>query len=369
MIVAVEAVGDVNGTPWLRALVPMELNGTRTVAEHREIQEWLRSTPTQSSSSSTRPRVVNNINYPNGNPYASLAEDPDFEQAELVVATGSLGKATVLASSGGTPLIVSSRAGRGTVTVLLFDPERDPGRSWKNLPSLWARLAGVPPELYANDNVYSRSSSSIDGVFGAMVDSKQIRKLPVEWLLLLLIVYLAVIGPLDQYWLKRIERPMLTWLTFPCYVVFFSMMIYLIGYKLRAGETEWNELHLVDVLPRNDTFEMRGRSYFSIYSPVNETYHVESQQAFSAFRGESMGSYGVNTGDERAEVFQDGENYKANIFVPVWTSQLYASDWWSGGPGAEGERDSQQPGLAGDDRQPSAAAAGHRTPGNFRDAL
>ena len=126
---------------------------------------------------------------------------------------------------------------------------------------------------------------------------------------------------------KRIKRPMLTWITFPCYVVMFSLLIYFIGYKLRAGETEWNELHLVDVLPRGEAVEMRGRSYFSIYSPVNETYHVESQQAFSAFRGESVGSYGA-AGDERAQVFQDGENYKATIFVPVWTSQLYASDWW-----------------------------------------
>ena len=327
LIVAVDAVGDVNGTPWLRSLLPVELNGTRTVAEHHSIQDWLKSTPPASSLGSARTRVINGNNIFNGNPFAALADDSDFERTELVVATGTVRKGSVLASSGDMPLIVTAREGRGMVTVLLFDPERDPSRSWKNLPTLWARLAGVPAEFYANENTYQRSSQSIDGVFGAMVDSKQIRKLPVEWLLLLLIVYLAVIGPLDQYWLKRIKRPMLTWLTFPCYVVIFSMMIYLIGYKLRAGETEWNELHLVDVLPRGEAVEMRGRSYFSIYSPVNETYHVESQQAFSAFRGESMGSYGT-TDDERAEVSQDGENYKASIYVPVWTSQLYASDWW-----------------------------------------
>ena len=79
---------------------------------------------------------------------------------------------------------------------------------------------------------------------------RQVHKLPVTWLLLLLLVYLVVIGPLDQYWLKRINRPMLTWITFPCYVVLFSLLIYFIGYKLRAGESEWNELHLVDVLPQ-----------------------------------------------------------------------------------------------------------------------
>ena len=35
-----------------------------------------------------------------------------------------------------------------------------------------------------------------DGVFGAMLDTHQIHKLPVIWLLFLLVVYLVVIGPL-----------------------------------------------------------------------------------------------------------------------------------------------------------------------------
>ena len=54
-----------------------------------------------------------------------------------------------------------------------------------------------------------------------MIDSRQVRKLPVEWLLLLLVVYLIVIGPFDQWWLKKINRQMLTWITFPTYVVLF----------------------------------------------------------------------------------------------------------------------------------------------------
>ena len=44
-----------------------------------------------------------------------------------------------------------------------------------------------------------------------MIDSRQVRKLPVHWLLLLLVVYLLVIGPVDQYSLKKIRRQMLTW--------------------------------------------------------------------------------------------------------------------------------------------------------------
>jgi hypothetical protein len=326
LILAVEQISDVNGTPWLKSLAPCDLTGMTTVTSHGSLQEWVRS---GADAAKSRVRLQNRGAGPNVNPFSDLVEDPEFEKNALQVATGSMRGGRVEVSAGDTPLFVTSHVGEGRVTVLLFSPEREPMRSWKNLPSFWARMAEVAPELYATDNNYFRGGYSIDGVFGAMIDSKQIRKLPVEWLLLLLIVYLVVIGPLDQYWLKRIRKPMLTWITFPCYVVMFSLLIYFIGYKLRAGETEWNELHVVDVLETGDGAELRGRSYASIYSPVNATYNVQGQQHYSTFRGEFQSSWnGGGQGNERANVYQVGDNFKAEIFVPVWTSQLFVNDWW-----------------------------------------
>ena len=265
-----------------------------------------------------------------------MHDDAVFEKSEIRVAVGATRDGEALVSAGNVPIMIASRQGRGRVTALMFSPEREPFRSWKNLPSFWSRVTDVPSEMYVsgNNNNMMRGGWSIDGVFGAMVDSKQVRKLPVEWLLLLLIVYLLVIGPFDQHWLKRIRRPMLTWVTFPCYVVIFSLLIYFIGYRLRAGETEWNELHLVDVLLKGDSAELRGHTYASVYSPVNATYKVESQQEFATFRGEFQSSWNGGGGEdsEHAEIIQNGDSYKANIFVPVWTSQLYVSDWWEPAP-------------------------------------
>jgi hypothetical protein len=152
--------------------------------------------------------------------------------------------------------------------------------------------------------------------------------LPVEWLLLLLIVYLLVIGPLDQYWLKRIRKPMLTWITFPSYVVLFSLLIYFIGYKLRSGESEWNELHLVDVLLNGERAELRGRTYATIYSPSNQRYILESEQKYATLRNEFAGIWGGGQSGERANVLQKGDSLKAEVFVPVWISELFVSDWW-----------------------------------------
>src|SRR5205814_1230231 len=188
-------------------------------------------------------------------PFTQLLDDGAFESADLPVVNAVVRDGSVLIGTKEEPLAIRAARGRGDVTVLLFSPELEPFRSWKNRNWFWAKLGEAPLEWLAGANSNPSGSMPLDGVFGAMVDSKQIRKLPVGWLLLLLVVYLVVIGPLDQYWLKRIGKQMLTWITFPAYVAIFSALIYFIGYKLRAGETEWNELHFVDVLPRGDKTE------------------------------------------------------------------------------------------------------------------
>jgi hypothetical protein len=263
-----------------------------------------------------------------GSPFKDLANDFAFENAPIEVAAGRVRDGVVEVSAGSIPLIVTAHRGRGRITALLFSPEREPIRSWKNLPTLWAKLADVPPAWYLSANANIQGGWSSDGIFGAMIDTRQVHKLPVEWLLLLLIVYLVVIGPLDQFWLKRIGKPMLTWITFPCYVVLFSLIIYFIGYKLRAGESEWNELHLVDVFLKSDHAELRGRSYASVYSPANQRYNLEGQQKYSTLRGEFAGLWGGGQSGDKATIVQNGDAFKAEIFVPVWTSELYVSDWW-----------------------------------------
>jgi hypothetical protein len=364
LIIGVEQVTDITATPWLKGLLPCALTDMQTVPMHPELQDWLRSPnwPTNpptgvgnqrgnsfqprygmqprpapaSPPRGTRPGPSGT--YPQSeagtvNPFRDLPDDPAFEAAAIQAAVGEMRDGQVVVSAGGKPLVVTASRGWGRITLLLFSPEREPFKSWKNLPVFWAKLAEVPGALYVGGDYRQQGGWSSDGIFGAMLDSRQVHKLPVTWLLLLLLVYLGVIGPLDQYWLKRINRPMLTWVTFPCYVVLFSLLIYVIGYKLRAGESEWNELHLVDVLRRGDQAELHGRTYASIYSPSNQRYTLESRQEFATVRSEFAGSFSGAQPGEKATFLQQGDgSSKAEIFVPVWTSLLFVSDWWQPEP-------------------------------------
>ena len=83
----------------------------------------------------------------------------------------------------------------------------------------------------------------------------------------------------------------------------FPGLIYLIGFHLRAGELEWSELNVVDVLPDLlpdlPSAVLRGETYVSIYSPVNADYELESLQPFATLRGEYGGNYGGGLGKQR----------------------------------------------------------------------
>lgn len=330
LVVAVEQVTDVNSLAWLKTLLPCEVSEIRTVQRHKELHEWLQTEtrgeirkPTVPRQKQGKPVLGPQISYP----FAYLPADEIFEAAPMQVATGKVREGRVIVSSDGVPLLVTALKGRGRVTAMMFSPEREPFRSWQLVPTFWAKLGDVPLEWYSSSDFNQAGGGwGTDGVFGAMVETRQVHKLPLEWLLLLLVGYLVVIGPLDQYWLKRIGKPMLTWITFPCYVVFFCFLIYLIGYKLRAGDLEWNELHIVDVLADGTRSELRGHSFASIYSPSNDRYPLAGEQKYSALRGEFAGWGGVE-GYERAIFNQVGDNFKAEVFVPVWSSQVYVSDW------------------------------------------
>lgn len=338
LVVSVEQIVDLGASEWLRDLLPCELASTKKIKSNSELQNWLQpvaikpaetsftNQPAKSNKRNSQVRPGTPGQVLGANPFSELVVDPKFEAAEMLVSTGTLRDGTILVAADEIPLVIEAVRGRGRITLLTFSPEREPFVSWKNRPWFWSKLSDVPVNLYQSSD-HNYGGHSIDSVFGAMIDSKQVRKLPLAWLLLLLVVYLLVIGPFDRFWLKKINRQMLTWVTFPAYVLIFSLLIYFIGFQLRAGDSEFNELHLVDILPRNEKVVLRGRTYASVYSPSNKRYLLAGEQPFATLRCEFMYSYGGAEESSRATVIQRGNSFVAEVSVPVWTSQLYASDW------------------------------------------
>ena len=306
LILGVDQPSDITGTPWLRELLNTQFGLMQNLEVGPLIRDWL-----------------SNAGYPMG------AIDEEFNTNFLNATPVRLKDGKTLMSFDGETLIANANRGLGQVTILGFNPEREPIRSWENRAWLWARLADIDSEWFVSEKPprdYGRMN--VDGLYGMMIDSRQVSKLPVIWLILLLITYLVIIGPVDRIWLKRINKQMLTWLTFPIYVIFFSFLIYYIGYRLRAGQLEINELHIVDVLP-GDQVALRGRSYASIYSPSNKDYLMGGSLALGAFRNESS-SFSNGAGNQPLIIGLSPGKLEAKARIPIWTSRLFSSEWVSG---------------------------------------
>ena len=344
LLVGIEQAQDVASTAWLKAFLPAEIGDQGAVKSQGSLHSWmqtgaqLRNTelPTPGNPivpvrpQPARPGRTQPVQAVNG--YVALNPDPAFEQAALPAFRLKPRDGETMLSVGDMPLAVNAPRGRGQVTVLAFSPDREPFRSWKNKSWFWARLLRLPGDAFEQGNNYSYGGMTVDSVVGAMIETKQVRKLPVEWLLGLLVIYLLVIGPFDHFLLKRINRQMLTWVTFPAYVVLFSFLIYYIGYRLRAGESEWNELTLVDVMPRGEKAELRGRTFASLYSSANSRYLLASDQANATLRGEFLGRWAGNQEGGRTPMELGIQGFKAEVTVPVWSSLMYVNDWQA--PGA-----------------------------------
>ena len=359
LIVAVEQPGDVNALLWLKQLLPGQVSGAATVRHTGELDQWVLGLRPTDPSIKTGAVGENSGAGPNPRrnrrrPGPAVSAAPAVSSAEAVLGPGpaitsdeSLKGAPISIASytpvdghtvlevGGAPLLTVARRGLGQVSLLLASPEREPLKSWKNRPWFWAKLVCRDAEISSRTQA-NYGGRSMDAIFGAMIDSRQARKLPVSWLLAILAVYLVVIGPFDHLLLKRLNRQMLTWVTFPAYVALFSFLIYYIGYKLRAGEAEWNELNIVDLLPRGEKAEWRGWTFGSIYSPANREYAIASDQPQSAMRVEYGGVFAGSQDGARMRLEHKGKGYETSVFVPVWSSQLLVAEWMQPGEAALG---------------------------------
>ncbi|MBI5774958.1 MAG: hypothetical protein HZA89_14610, partial [Verrucomicrobia bacterium] len=340
LIVAVDQPGDVAAVPWLKKNLPADFGAVISSPMGGEFQRWILNmtnlppapavTPKASGKSKTPTKKITPT-YGSG---IRLTVDSAFENSALPLVEATPRGGSVVLQLQDKPLLIEAAHGLGKISVLAFNPEREPFRSWENRPWFWARLCGVPPTLIHATSPANYGGQSLDAIFGALIDSRQVRKLPVSALVLLLAVYLAVIGPVDFIWLRRVNRTVLTWITFPLYVLLFSALIYFIGFALRAGKTEWNELHVVDVFPSGERAELRGRTFASIYSPSSTKYPVAADPAcaHSAWRAEFMGSSRGRESGARMDIVQRGINFQAQLYVPVWVNQLAACDWWRTAP-------------------------------------
>lgn len=193
--------------------------------------------------------------------------EPDAS-GPYVVTTSALSAGRALIDQDGLPLLAHRPVGRGSVYFLALDPKSAPLAGWSGGDRLWNELAVAAPELppwaWGIQDAYAAAQavSYIPGL-----------SLPSIWqLLLFLLFYTLIIGPVNFLVLRRLNRRELAWITIPALVLLFSAATFLFGFRARGNAATLNVMSVAFGSAEAD--RLQTQSLLGLYSPRRATHDV-----------------------------------------------------------------------------------------------
>ncbi len=193
------------------------------------------------------------------------------------------------------PVIVHYPFGLGQVTLITLDLDREPMASWRERSKLMRRLlegAAGRAEQSLAESARGRVShigyEDLSGQLRAALDEfPGVTLVAFSWVAALLVLYVALIGPVDYLLLRRFGGRMeRTWITFPAMVGLFCLLAWAGVRYFKSDRLLVNQIDLVDLDVQSG--QVRGSTWMHIYSPRGETFDVSltPQPAYNSAGGE-----------------------------------------------------------------------------------
>lgn len=218
-----------------------------------------------------------------------------------VVSTSELTTGELLIAQDGLPLLAHRTLGRGGVYFLALDPKAAPLAGWPGGAALWDEIASaapvLPPWAWGIQDGYAAAQA---------VSYVQGLDLPSIWqLVLFLLLYTAIIGPINFLILRRINRRELAWITIPALVLLFSAITFFTGFRTRGNNATLNIMSVAYGSANADT--LRTQSVMGLYSPRRGRYDITLPYESAAFPfqqgfGALVGGSNLDTVERAGEV-------------------------------------------------------------------
>ncbi len=183
------------------------------------------------------------------------------------------------------PLWVRSANGFGTVEFFAFDLAAEPIADWPGRePLLKLLLDGISDRLdESNTSMQSGSSvahfgyTDIAGQLRMALDQfPGVRSVSFFLIGFIIIAYLALIGPGDYFFLRKVGLRMeWTWVTFPAVILLASVGIWSLATWWKGTSLKMNHVEVVDIDLESQL--VRSTTWFHLFSPESKRYEVALQ--------------------------------------------------------------------------------------------
>lgn len=210
-------------------------------------------------------------------PHASLAAWSGASAPPIEAATISTGvlrdDARALIRAEDDTILASMRSvGAGRVIFIGSDMATDAYRGWEGSPRLWARLLPTGAMLEQFFGGFPVAEEAANAMGSALGNLPSLEVPPAELLLVVIVGYILLIGPISYLVLRRLDRRELAWVTAPLLVVLFTACSFGIGTSLKGSAVVINQISLIRTSTAGGSATVE--SYTGIFSPDRSTYDL-----------------------------------------------------------------------------------------------
>jgi hypothetical protein len=222
-------------------------------------------------------------------PHAQLAawsgaSAPPADTATISTGTLRDDARALITADDGTILASMRSIGAGRVILLGTDLATDGYRAWEGSPGLWARLLPTSALLEQFFGGFPIAEEADNSMGTALSNLPSLEVPPAELLLVVIVGYILLIGPISYVILRRMDRRELAWVTAPLLIVVFTACSFGIGTTLKGSAVVINQISLI----RTNTGGASAtvESYAGIFSPDRSAYDltVEADALMSRLR-------------------------------------------------------------------------------------
>ena len=207
-----------------------------------------------------------------GDPLAEWAGAGEGAVEAETVSSGTLGAEAraLITAEDGTVLASMRPVGGGRVVLIGGDMATPAYRAWDGAPGFWARIVPTDAllEQFWGAGVPRRTRSLGDDRGARTLPALEVP--PAELLLVVIVGYILLIGPISYLVLRRVDRRELAWVTAPILIVLFSACSYGIGRSLKGSDVVVNQITVTRTTPVGSAATVD--TYAGVFSPDRATY-------------------------------------------------------------------------------------------------
>lgn len=200
-----------------------------------------------------------------------------LELTDTILVEGILqSNSRVLFQDNGIPLVVQRSLGAGTVSLIAFDINVSKFRTSENALSFYDYLLRSTSGSYDFVTIKDWNSAI------AAVSLFQNQGLPsISYILVVLILYVLLIGPVHFLILKRLNKPELAWFTIPIITLILTAVMFALGWNFRGTKLQINQLAVVHQWAGGEQAYASGM--LGTFSPRRDNFQIQLETGFSPY--------------------------------------------------------------------------------------